>query len=82
VAQEHLPRFGQLDAAGARRALDQALSDQTLERADLLTDRRLDVAEAGRGTPKRAFFGNGFECGEMPDLDPGRVIDPHGLSRF
>ena len=76
MPQHELAGLGQLDARVAARALDEALPDGALERGDLLADRRLDVAEARRCTPKGPFARDRFERGEVAQLDPepGRLI--------
>ena len=52
------------------RSSQQPLADDSLEHGDLVTDRRLGVAELARRALERLFAGNGLECREMPDLDP------------
>jgi hypothetical protein len=66
VTEQHLAGLGQLDRAGAARALDQALADDPLERCDLLADRRLDVAQTRGGTAERALLGDGLERRQVP----------------
>ena len=82
VAEQHLAGLGQPDLAGAGRALDQAPPDQPLERPDLLADGGLDVAQPGGCPPERALLGDRLECGQVPDLDPGGMIDLHVLQNF
>ena len=78
MREQHLAGVGQLDGAGSARADDELLSDDPLERRDLLADRRLHVAEPRGGTAKRALLGNSRERGQVANLDAGGVIDDHG----
>ena len=52
-------------------------ADDSLERLDLLADRRLRVAEPLGGAAERPFFGHRLERGQMPDLDPEPSISSH-----
>ena len=65
VAEQEPAGLRQRDRARAARPLEQALADEPLEGLDLLADRRLRVAERGRGAPERSFACNRFEGGEM-----------------
>ena len=55
VAEHDLAERGQLDRAGAARAVEQRAADEPLEGGDLLADGRLGVAEAGRRPAERAL---------------------------
>jgi hypothetical protein len=67
-AEEEGPRLGERDRARPARPLDEPLPDRTLERGDLLADRRLRVAQlAGRGD-ERMRSPDRLERGEMPQL--------------
>ena len=77
VLQDELARLGQLDADAAARALDEPLADRALERRDLLADRRLDVAEARRGTPEGPLAGDRLERRQVAQLDPEPLIVRH-----
>src|SRR5581483_10449719 len=77
VPEQEPPGVGEVDGAGAARALDEALADVPLEPRDLLADRRLRVAElAGRAVegPRAA---DGLERGEVAELDPEPLIAFH-----
>ena len=64
-------------AAGA--ALEQAHPDDPLERADLLAQRGLRVAEARRGARERALLDDGVERREVAQLDAQQPISTiHG----
>jgi hypothetical protein len=78
VREQHLAGVGQLDRTGPAGADDELLSDDALERRDLLADRRLHVTEPGGGAPERALLGHRREGGQVPDLDAGGVIYGHG----
>jgi hypothetical protein len=77
VADEQGPRLGHRDRARAARALDQPLADDALERRDLLRDRRLRVAEPGRGGAERALAGHRLQRGQVPQLHPEPTIRFH-----
>ncbi len=77
VAEQEAARVGEVDAARAARAVDEALADDALELGDLLADRGLRVAElAGRGV-ERAVPPHRVERHQVAQLDPSPSIAFH-----
>jgi hypothetical protein len=72
VAQHELASFGQPERPAARQALEHPCPDDALERADLLADRRLRVAEPGGCRSEGALVGDRLQSREMTDLEPSQ----------
>ena len=77
VQQEQPAGLGQLDGPRAAWALDQARANQSLERRDLLTDRRLGVSQGGGGPPERAVLGNRLKRSQVAELNSQPLIRFH-----
>ena len=71
VREQLTTRLGQLDRAHARRSRDERHADDALERAQLLADRRLRVAEPHGGATHRALARNRLERRQVPQIEPG-----------
>ena len=64
--QEGAPGLGQFRTV--RDTVEQACTDFRLQILDLLAERRLSNAKAGRGTGEVAFFGNRQEITQVTKL--------------
>ena len=77
VAEQEAARVGEVDGAGAARAVDELLADAPLEAGDLLAHRRLRVAELAGGGAERARAPDRLEGGQMAKLDAEKAITFH-----
>ena len=73
---EQVAWFSQQDGTRSPRALDKALTEERLQRCDLLAYRRLCIAQIQRGASKGASFSHGLERDEVTqfNLRPGWVL--------
>ena len=71
VGEQLRARLGQLDRARARRAGHERHADDPLERAQLLADGRLRVAEPHGGAAHRSLARDRLERGEVAEIEPG-----------
>ncbi len=69
VGEHDLAERGQRHRARPTRAVEQRAADDPFEGRDLLADRRLGVAEAGRRPAERALRGDGVEGDEVAELE-------------
>ena len=74
VAQETLTCVRRGHRPPATGAVQELHACRVLERRDLLADRRLGVAELGARSTERPGLDDGFESGEMADLDTDQSI--------
>ena len=74
VPQQPLPRLRGRHRPAPAGTLEQGQPGRALERGDLLADRGLRVAELDPGPPERPRLDDGFECGQMADLDSRQSI--------
>lgn len=77
VPHQQFASFGEVDHARAARTFDEPLSDQLLERGDLLADRRLGVAELAGGATEGTGLGDRLQCRQVPQLDLRPNISLH-----
>ena len=70
VGEQAVAGTRQLDGARAGRSHEQLDADDALQRADLLADRRLRVAEPLCRATHRARLGDGGEGSEVAQVDP------------
>jgi hypothetical protein len=77
VAKEQLAGLGQRDLARAARALDELLAHDPLQGGDLLADRRLCVAERGRGAAERRLTRDCLQRDQVAELDAEPTIRFH-----
>ena len=80
VRQQPAPGVGQLDVPRAGRAHEQLDPDDALERADLLADGRLRVAEPLGGAAHRPRLGHGRQRAQVAQVDP-RPVSRSGDAR-
>ena len=81
VAQQERPGVGRAERAATAAALEQAHPDDPLERADLLAQRGLGVAEPGGGARERALLDDRVERGEVAQLGAQQPISTIHRSR-
>jgi len=77
MLEHDLPGGREGERPSAPGALDQATAGQPFERGDLMADRGLDVAEAGRGATERPLARDGFERDKMAKLDARPPLARH-----
>jgi DNA-binding transcriptional ArsR family regulator len=71
MPHEDPTRGRQLDGSTAVRSLEQTVSHGPLQRGDLLTHRRLRIAEPRRSADERALGRDAAERGQVAQLDTG-----------
>ncbi len=77
VSVEQSSLAGQRDRLRSAGALEQAVADDRFECCDLVTHRRLHVAEAHSGGAERSLLCDGFEGEEMPKLNTQPALECH-----
>jgi hypothetical protein len=74
VPEEQLSGLGELDGPRTARPLDEGITDDLLERRDLLADGRLRISEPIRSASERPLARDCIERREVPNLDPEPMI--------
>ena len=77
MAEEQASGLGERDGARPAWALEEPLSDDALQRLDLLADGRLRVTERLGGPAERAFAGHRLEGGQVAHFDAEPAIRFH-----
>ncbi len=74
VPEQELPGLGERHGPRAAWPVEEPLPDDALEVGDLLAHRRLRVAELARRAAERLRASDGFERGQMAQLEPEESI--------
>ena len=74
MPQQQSARVGERDGARPARTFQQPGSHDLLEVGDLLAHGGLRVAQTPRRAAERALLRDGFECGEVTQLDAQPLI--------